>query len=866
MPPRAAPWACHDACRCRSPALWAAMVALVGVFASAASAEAPAAVPAPSDPAAPAVGPRTCAGVQVMEDPGPDPVAQSLRHYVRGRFMMSNQEATLAVPEFRQAAAVLPNVARIWSNLGTALYSAGNVSAAIEALDKALTLDPADPATLYLRGSIAAGLGDTKPALDLFARLVASARKGSAYHILGIYHLARTSQDSGDVDGAIRNYEVLLPYLADPQGFYQRYPELFLIFRSQLQLKQTLGQLYLQKGDNDKAIEVLRDALGERPENTDLMGLMCTAFIQKKDFATARDWAKKVIDARPDGGVGYQRLAEVYRAEGKVEAVIPELEAYRREHPANRLLAFQLASAYEAAGRKEDAAAVYRNLSTPSEKAPGTSAAAALKLAEIQIQEGRTVDALETLGLALAGEVADTSVLVRAAQLIDSLKDRQTVYRQAQRLVADDQKAYGPFVLVGMLAESLKRIPEAIALYDKALDRQPKAAIACSRKADLLIDADRHEEALAVYRKAVAAGLNLPVFHRKIGMLLEHLGRQDEALAEYRLARKAAPEDKPARYLLAGLLGRLGKFDEAEAELKALVGRWPGEIQGYCQLAVLYLSKGDLAEAEKTVLHAQALDEEAVNPKALLAEIRYRQKRFEDAEKIARAVLAAHADDHEVRLLLAQALAARRQFKEAVTEVRTLLVAEPENITWWYFLAGLHAESGDTAAAEQALQRILKKKPDHAPSNNDLGYMWADRGVNLGRAEEMIRQALKADPQSAAYLDSLGWLFYKKGRFEDAVRSLEDATRRSPDLDAVLWDHLGDAYWQLKRQADAVKAWQTAAKILEGRGDQARPEDKGRLDQKVKNSQSGAAPAVAPTAPKDEIEKSEARTQPAPQP
>ena len=831
------------------------------------AAGAPAAPGPPPAPAPPAAGPRDCSPqVQVIEDVGPDPVAQALRHYVRGRLLLSNQDPVMASAEFRQAAALYPSAHDIWFNLGLALYDTGNVSGAVEALDKALALSPTDVDALFWRGRIAAGLGEVKPAIDFLTRLLASARKGTAYYILGTYHLARASQDSGDVLGAIKHYDALLAMLADPQGFFQRYPELFLIFRNQLRLKQTLAQLLLQQNENDRAIEVLREARAERPDNAELLGLMCTAFLQKKDYAAAGQWAKQIIEAHPDGGAGYQRLAEVYRAEGKPEAIIPELEAYRREHPKNRLLAFQLASAYEGAGRKDEAAGVYRELSALTDKTAGTSTAAALKLAEIHIQAGRHVEALETLGAALVGEVAETSVLVRAAQLIDTLKDSAAVYRDAQRLVTDDQKGYGPFVLVGMLAEGLKKRDEAIALYDKALDRQPRAAIAYSRKADLLIEAGRHEDALGVYRAAGRAGLNLPLFHRKMGMLLEHLGRADEALAEYRLAREAAPDDKPTRYLLAGLLARQGKFDDAERELRTLVNRFPGEIQGYCQLAIVYMAKRDLEAAEKTLGQAQALDNEAVNPRALLAELRYRQKRYDDAERLVRDILAAHADDHEARLLLAQTLVAKRRFKEAVAEMRTLLAAEPENVTWRYVLSGMYAEMGDSAAAEQALQQILRKKPDHAPSNNDLGYMWADRGVNLAGAEEMIRQALQADPQSPAYLDSLGWVLYKTGRFEDAVRTLEDATRRAPDLDAVLWDHLGDAYWQLKRPDDAVKAWETAARILAAQAAEAKAGQRERVEAKVKQSKAGAPPAVAPVAPPQEVKKSEATSQPSPRP
>ena len=74
-----------------------------------------------------------------------------------------------------------------------------------------------------------------------------------------------------------------------------------------------------------------------------------------------------------------------------------------------------------------------------------------------------------------------------AAQIIERLPDPAKVLQDAQRLVPDENRNYAPFVLVGMLAEQAKRPDDAMALYDKAIAREPKASIAYWRKADLLI-------------------------------------------------------------------------------------------------------------------------------------------------------------------------------------------------------------------------------------------------------------------------------------------------------------------------------------------------------------------------------------------
>jgi tetratricopeptide (TPR) repeat protein len=201
-----------------------------------------------------------------------------------------------------------------------------------------------------------------------------------------------------------------------------------------------------------------------------------------------------------------------------------------------------------------------------------------------------------------------------------------------------------------------------------------------------------------------------------------------------------------------------------------------------------------------------------------------------------------------------------------MTQVRTLLAADPENLALRYLAAGFYSEMGDTATAEQELQQILQKKPDHPPSNNDLGYLWADRGIHLGQAEQMIRGALKAEPKSPAYLDSLGWVMYKQGRFEEAVRTLQEATQLAPELDAVLWDHLGDAYWRLSRREDAAKAWEAAAKILQAQGAGAKPGVLDRVRQKMQNAGAGQSPDVAPLGAKSDAGPADAKSSAAPQP
>ena len=809
---------------------------------AASAAEAPAAVP----PA------RPCLPPPPVIEATDDPLAAALRHYLRGCLLAGDGNRVEAIEAFRQAAALAPGAAHVWYHLGLTLYEVGNVSGAVEAMDKALALAGDEPAFLFHRARFATALGDPKGASGYLKSLLASAPKGSPYHLLGLWYQARAAQETGDADEAIACYEALLERLAQPEPFFQRYPEIYMIYRGQVQLKQVLGNLYLLRGDGAKAVAVLREALADRPDQPEILAMLCRAYLARKDYAQARATARRMIEIHPEGGGGYQQLAESYRAEGNPEGVVADLQAIRREHPDRVMAAFQLAAVYEALGRDDAAEAEYRALAALGDKAPGTAVAATVKLSEMHMKKDRPVEALEALAHGLDAGGTETALLIRAARLIDALPQPAKVYADAQRLVTGDAKSYGSLVLVGMLAENLKRRGDAVLLYDQAIAARPQAAIAYSRKADLLIGAGRLEDALAVYQAALDAGLTLPAFHRQMGLLLDRLNRLPEAIRSYRLAVEGNRKDKAALALLADALQRDGKSQEAEDALKGWIAQTGPDAEIYCQLAGVYLTRGDLDAADRTVAQAIILDSRATGPRTLLAEVRFRQKRFEEAVKVARDVLEEAPGNVGLRVLLACSLAGLKDLQDAVAEIKALLAAEPENVRWRYLLAGFYSEMGDAAGAEKELLRILQKDPNHPGSNNDLGYLWADRGVHLGRAEQLIRQALAAEPKSPAYLDSLGWVLYKRGRLEEAVKALEAAVEEAPDLDAVLWDHLGDAYWRLSRQGDASRAWEKAVGIVKARGAQADAGQLQRLQQKVDNLRAGKTPDVAPLAPADQ--------------
>ncbi|NNJ27916.1 hypothetical protein [Alienimonas chondri] len=129
-------------------------------------------------------------------------------------------------------------------------------------------------------------------------------------------------------------------------------------------------------------------------------------------------------------------------------------------------------------------------------------------------------------------------------------------------------------------------------------------------------------------------------------------------------------------------------------------------------------------------------------------------------------------------------------------------------------LSSLLVQRGEVERGEALLVRQLQLTPDDPGTLNDLGYLWADRGVNLPRAERMIRIAVAAEPENAAYLDSLGWVLLKRGKAKEAQAPLEKAARLQVEQgqggDGTIWSHLGDLWAALGDTQQARDAWGAA--------------------------------------------------------
>ncbi len=500
--------------------------------------------------------------------------------------------------------------------------------------------------------------------------------------------------------------------------------------------------------------DALQKMVLDDPERTYV--LLGESFLRGGRFDDAEAVYRKAHEVKPEPEVLAFRLARVAAERGQTDAAFKELEKY-------------LAAKSSLAGR-----APYELLAELLRKKHSD---------EKQAQQ----ELLERLEKLYADDPANAGLASFTAEAFlqaDRLEDAEAVYRE-QLLLAPTPEVYRGLIQVYHKQDAPDKLLEVLAqavIEDGSLENyedEVKAIAADGKRVDRVVAAA--DGKLADPGVAYAAGL----------LALEG----DKIDAANRLMNAAAERSEPGAAAVLTAWG-MGLFVQGEFEKAAEVFQRCIDDQVnpdndaafyfYLANALAFAKRPD--EALTAALQAQQLRPENPQFESRVAWINYRAQRYGAAERGYLDLLAKIEDDYR---------------SEAIRE----LVRETKLI-----LSNICVQQGRFDDGVEWLEQVLDEYPNDPGALNDLGYLWAEKGIRLERALRMVQKAVEADPDNAAYQDSLGWALFQLGRTEEALVHLEKAIAlQGKSADGVILDHLGDVYHKLGQQEKAQDAWRRAA-------------------------------------------------------
>jgi len=298
-------------------------------------------------------------------------------------------------------------------------------------------------------------------------------------------------------------------------------------------------------------------------------------------------------------------------------------------------------------------------------------------------------------------------------------------------------------------------------------------------------------------------------------------GRFAKAIAYAKQWAQDTPGDNQPQDMIVGILMSAKQYDRAEKLVEQWIGSAGGKRRGILRtVKIMLLARqgrfAKLIEFGRDCLakEPRLADDYYYTMVSVLAE----QKRYDDALKVARDWVKYHekrtSDGKKSEGLfnaetaVVDVLVRAGRNRQALIEAKRFVKRHPGKVEPLKLVKYVLTEMGKTDKAEEVAKQIYQLKPDDVGVNNDLGYTWADRGVNLDKAESMILKALSARPEDVAILDSYGWVLYKKGEFTKAKRVFDRImSSGEQEIVPVILDHAGDTFWRLGLKIHAVQLW-----------------------------------------------------------
>jgi tetratricopeptide (TPR) repeat protein len=297
-----------------------------------------------------------------------------------------------------------------------------------------------------------------------------------------------------------------------------------------------------------------------------------------------------------------------------------------------------------------------------------------------------------------------------------------------------------------------------------------------------------------------------------LGELFLQEQRYDEAESEFREVLKLDRANREVRLTLGLIDMERGRHEKAIETFVALLKEYPTEYRLMYLLGTTYEESGNKEKAMETLRGVSPASEHFANAQIRIGMILKKQKKVNEAVDSLLIAIRKKKDAPGLYAYLAYLHEDQKEFKAAEEIIREGLQNNPGSVDLHYSLGVLFEKAGRFEESMQAMRTVLKLELDHAEALNFIGYLYADRGINLDEAEQMIKKALHLKPGNGYIIDSLGWVYFRQNKFQEALRYLKEAAEALPE-DAAILEHLGDVYARSGQIPEAIEAYGRAIRF-----------------------------------------------------
>ena len=194
-----------------------------------------------------------------------------------------------------------------------------------------------------------------------------------------------------------------------------------------------------------------------------------------------------------------------------------------------------------------------------------------------------------------------------------------------------DSKNFDALHLLGVIAHQRQNHATAIELLDRAIQQNPRSALAHLNRGNTLKEMGNLQQAIANYEQAIAIHPGYAEAYVNLGIALQESQQSDRALTCYRKAIDLKPDFAEAYFALGNALQDHGQTDAAIVSLQEATRLRPGFVAAYCNLGNLFKDAGRSDEALAVYAEAIRLQPDFAVAHCNLGNVQKEKQQFQSA-------------------------------------------------------------------------------------------------------------------------------------------------------------------------------------------------------------------------------------------
>lgn len=567
--------------------------------------------------------------------------------------------------------------------------------------------------------------GKAEAALELANKAIAT----ESVSVEAMLLAAQIRLDRQEWDAAIVDFERLITY-------WPRSPVAY----------HGLARAMAAKNELNRAIVSLTTAMELDPTFFPAVLLFSELHLRRNDPAPAEAPLRRLLQSRADFAPGWERLAEVLKAQGRNDEAWRIYDALVKAAPNNATLVFRRGELAVRLGRTTDA----KTDLTKALELDKTQLGALELLIGIAFGAKQGPEALRLAQASVQANPQSARPQLILARVHLTLKEADKAEAALKRAIELEPDTSEPYLALAQFLGSTQKHEGAVASLETLLAKNPKSAQALLLKGMLLEAKKDFPGARSAYEGLLAADPQSWLALNNLAYIqLDHFKDPAKAREYAAKAREVAPGNPAVADTLGWSLSRLSQYAQAEPLLKEALAGLPDnpEVLYHVGVNSYYLGQEDAArKALQQALNLAPEFAHAAEAKARLAILDFDPaKAGAEVRKLIETELSARKDDPLLLSRLALLQERAGELKEALASWQAAAAASPTNAGFALGIVRILEAQGEgekALDAAKAARKVASADPDVARA---LGRIASRQGQHSWGLS-LLREAARGRP------------------------------------------------------------------------------------------------------------------------